>query len=81
MSEMIKPEDLEGAPRDNVGAFLHLERRARERHKEAVDELIDRYGDNVSTSECDFAYMRAVLGAASACGIEDPDRLDAAALR
>lgn len=71
MSEMITPEDLADAPRDNVGAFLHLERLARERHKEAVDELVDRYGENVVTSEWDFAYMRAVLGAASACGVDE----------
>lgn len=71
MSEMIRPEDLEGAPRDSVGAFLHLERLARQRHQAEVDQLENRYGEDVTTSECEFAYMRAVLAAANACGIED----------
>jgi hypothetical protein len=68
---MIKPEDLEGAPRDNVGTFLHLERRARDRHKEVLDDLDERYGNDADHSECNFAYTRAVLAAANACGIEE----------
>jgi hypothetical protein len=66
MPDLILPEDLKGAPRDDVGKFIHLERLARQRYHDAV-----RDADEGEAKEWEFHYTSSVLALAEACNIEE----------
>ena len=71
MSNLIRPEDLDGFPRDPVDTFVHLERLARERYEDAVMNARSSYNDNSNANQFEYDYMSAVLAVATVYGIEE----------
>jgi hypothetical protein len=69
MSDLILPEDLAEAPSDDVGAFVHLERLARERYGYALRDARSMHDGDVQ--QCELDYMSAVLAAAQVYGVAE----------
>jgi hypothetical protein len=67
MADLILPEDLAEAPRDGVGAFIYLERLARDRYQVAKDDA----QNGAETTRFEFDYMSAVLAVASVHGVTE----------